>query len=301
MKKVAVPHLEQQEKVNALFQSQSSYWKDIYAADNVQSEIYRERHAAALDWVDSLDLAPRSRVLEIGCGAGFMAIELARRGFRVQAIDSTEVMIEQVRRHAAESETAELLSADIGDTYSLAFEDGSFDIVLALGVIPWLERPELAIQEMARVTRPGGHVLLSADNRARLIYLPDPLLNPVLRPLRKSMKAMLVATGLRSTPEVPVETLYSTHFIDKVLASAELTKTRSRTLGFGPFSFLRRTLLPKPLGIALHHRLQHLADKGMPVLRSGGAQYLVLARKRTASSPLVSDTTNTENDEMECI
>jgi hypothetical protein len=50
-------------------------------------------------------------------------------------------------------------------------------------------------------------------------------------------------------------------------------------LGFGPFSFLGRTLLPDPLGIRLHHRLQALADRGVAGLRSTGSQYVVLARK----------------------
>ena len=75
-----------------------------------------------------------------------------------------EAMVEQARQHAAESGVIESLSLDVGDVYALTFEDSSFVLVIAIGVIPWLARPELAMQEMARVTRAGGHVILTADN-----------------------------------------------------------------------------------------------------------------------------------------
>src|SRR5437667_10128996 len=140
----------QQQEVNAYFQAQSSYWKEIYTSNGVYAEIHRNRYVRVLEWVDSLALAPGSKVLEIGCGAGYIAIALAQRGFQVYAVDSAEAMVEQACQHAVEAGIADRLSVDIGDVSSLAFEDGSFDLVLAIGVIPWLERAEPAMQEMAR-------------------------------------------------------------------------------------------------------------------------------------------------------
>jgi ubiquinone/menaquinone biosynthesis C-methylase UbiE len=290
MKKMAVPHLRQQEKVNAYFQSQSSYWKDIYASTGVQGEIYRERHTAVLAWIDSLALVPGSKVLEIGCGAGFMAVALAERGFHVYAIDSTEEMVKLARRHAAESGNAAQISLDVGEVYALNFEDGFFALVIALGVIPWLERVERAIQEMARVIKPGGYVILTADNRARLIYLLDPWLNPALQPLRKGVKAVLKRVGFSHWFSDEINsTLHDWRFIDDILARAGLVKTRSRTIGFGPFSLLHRNVLPEPLSRTLHRRLQRLANRNVPIFRSTGTQYLVLARK-SVPRPLAQST-----------
>ena len=290
MKKFAVPRFGQQEKVNAYFRSQSSFWKDIYTGSGVYAEIHRDRHAAALDWVDGLALAPGSKVLEIGCGAGLMSVALAKRGLYIHAIDSIMAMVDLARRHAEESGATDLLSLDTGDVCALAFEDGSFDLVIALGVVPWLECPELAIQEMARVTRPGGHVILTADNRMRLNNLLDPWLNPALSPLKRRVKAVLEWVGLRQQSLKDVgATSHSRRFIDKALVRVGLVKARDMTLGFGPFSLFRRTILPEPLGTALHHRLQRLADLHVPGLRSTGAHYLVLARK-SASKSLVQST-----------
>jgi ubiquinone/menaquinone biosynthesis C-methylase UbiE len=294
MKKYAVPHLEEQEKVNAYFQSRSSFWKDLYAGSNVFAEIHRCRQAAVLNWIDGLALAPGSQVLEVGCGAGFMAVALAQRGLRVHAIDPVEDMVELARRHAAESGVAEALSVDVGNIYALAFDDGSFELVIALGVIPWLERAEQAIQEMARVTRLGGYVILTADNRVRLNHILDPWLNPVLSPLKQPMKSMLEWVGLRRRlPNKINSTLHDRRFIDKTMARFELAKTDGMMLGFGPFSLFSRRVLPEPLGIALHHWLQCLADRHVPIFRSTGAQYLVLTRKQT-SRPLANSTSAEE-------
>jgi ubiquinone/menaquinone biosynthesis C-methylase UbiE len=269
--------------VNAYFQSHSSYWKDIYVGKAVQAEIYRARQAAVLSWIDELALAPGSRVLEIGCGAGFMAVALAERGLCVYAIDSSEAMIEQARQYAAASGIDDQPSFDIGDVYSMTFEDGSFDLVIAIGVLPWLERPELAMREMARVTKPGGNVILTADNRACLIHLLDPRMNPAFSPLRKAVKTALERLGLlHRAPRIVRETLHDRRFIDDALASADLAKTRDMTLGFGPFSFLRYQFVPEPLGTKLHCWLQRLADRKVPILCSSGTQYLVMGTKLTS-------------------
>ncbi len=280
MEKFNNPGLEHQEKANAYFDSVSSYWRDIYSSDGVYAEIHRERRRIVLDWVDSLALAPGSQVLEIGCGAGFLAVTLAQRGFRLHAIDSVEAMVELTRQRAEESGTGELISADVGDVHSLAFEDGCFDLVVAIGVIPWIEQPERAMQEMARVTKSGGSIILTADNRRRLIHLLDPWLNPGLLPIKWYIKVLLERVGLRQpAPDGFASTFHDCRFIDEALARSELVKTRSMTLGFGPFTLRRRKIFPEPLGTELHHRLQRLAERNVPGFRSRGAQYIVLAMK----------------------
>jgi ubiquinone/menaquinone biosynthesis C-methylase UbiE len=270
-----------QEKVNAYFQSLSSQWNDVYTERTVFAETIQTRHAAVLDWIDGLALPPGTQVLEIGCGAGLMAITLAERGLRVQAIDTSMAMVQQARQNGEARGVSDLLTVDVGDTYALAFEDSSFDLVLAVGVLPWIAKAELAIQEMARVTKPGGHIIVTAANWIGLSCLLDPQLNPAFMPLRQRMRAILEQAGLRvGLPEqLPKMVYHRRHFIDEALKDAGLLKVRGRTLGFGPFSFFCHFFLPDRLGFALHHRLQRLADQNVPVVRSLGRTYLVLARK----------------------
>lgn len=280
MQQFADPPLQHQEQANAYFQDHSGFWKQIYASSGVYAEIHKERHAMALNWIDSLTLPANARVLEIGCGAGLLAVDLARRGLRVQAIDAVKVMVEQARQYAEMAGVSAQLSLSIGDACNLAFADASFDLVIALGVIPWLEHPEVAIGEMARVTKAGGQLLLTADNRGRLVHLLDPWQNPMLAPLKRRIKNGLIRLGLRQvTPHVFLSTFHSLRFIDSMLARAHLQKVRGKTLGFGPFTFRNRKIFPEPLATGIHHQLQSLADRNVPIVRSTGAQYLVLVKK----------------------
>ena len=275
-----LPYRDHQKQVDSYFDSVSSYWAEIYNARSVEGVIYQDRKALVLQWVDELELPEDARILEVGCGAGLTTIELARRGYVVDGIDSSEAMVERARHNALESGIGDRVKVFRGDAYSLQFENDVFSLVLAIGVIPWLESPGTAVHEMSRVTKPGGHVILTSDNRARLHHLLDPRGNPVLGPLRRSLKGILERKGLRKTPSSVPSHYYSNSYVDRLIFRNHLEKVKGVTLGFGPFSFLGRTLLPNSAGIELHHRLQALAHRGVAVIRSTGSQYLILARKR---------------------
>jgi ubiquinone/menaquinone biosynthesis C-methylase UbiE len=272
--------IEHQEEVNLYFQQAATFWKEIYTRNDAYARIHQLRHQRVLEWIEQLGLETGSQVLEIGCGAGFLSLALAERTFNVHAIDSVDAMVEQTRQHVREARMTEQISVDVGDITSLVFQDGSFDLVLAIGVIPWIERPDTAIQEMARVLKPGGRVILTADNRARLNIWLDPLRNPLLLPLKRLVKFLLHHSKLRrfSVDDVGSH-FHSSRFIDKNLASSKLVKVKSVTLGFGPFTLFNRSILSASSGLRLHRRLQRLAERGTPVFRSTGAQYIVLAQK----------------------
>jgi 2-polyprenyl-3-methyl-5-hydroxy-6-metoxy-1,4-benzoquinol methylase len=265
------------EQVIGYFQAQATYWRDVYASDDLQATIIRERHAAVLDWIHELPLASDSRVLEVGCGAGLLTTTLALRGFDVQAIDPVQAMVEQTRSHAVERGATERVHVALGDVQRLKFPNEFFELVIAIGVIPWVDLPVRAIQELARVTRSGGYVIVSTANRIGLISQLDPLACPELTPLKRRVKAMLVHTG--HLQPLPSLAYHSNRFIDTTLVQAGLVKMRGRTLGFGPFTLLHRRVLPDRFGVALHHWLQSLADRDLPGFRSTGVAYLTEARK----------------------
>lgn len=271
----------EQSKVNSYFAGESAYWDKIYVTPDVQGEIYRDRGRAVLGWIDSLALPSGAPVLDAGCGAGLLSVAMAERGLQVRAIDSVEAMVALARRNAAGSGRGHALTIETGDISTLAFSDDTFALVVALGVIPWLDHPALAIREMARVIRPGGHVILTADNRNRLNHLLDPRLHPALTAPRESIKRALVQRGLRAPQPKPgaIGRFDDQHFVDCLVRGAGLDKLDSRTLGFGPFTLFGQRILPISVGIALHRRLQTLANLGTPILRATGSHYLVLASK----------------------
>jgi SAM-dependent methyltransferase len=272
----------QPREVEDHFDRTASYWERVYEEEGLEALIYQERRAAALAWIDDLALADAAPVLELGCGAGLATIALADRGFRVEAIDSSDAMVELTAGRIAEAGHADRVRVSRGDALALEFEPETFALVLALGVLPWVEAPERMLVEAARVARSGGYVLLTSDNRARLSHLLDPRLNPALRPVREGLKRALELTRVRTRrPPGFDRRLYSRRYVERLVAGAGLELLRSRTLGFGPFSLFERFVLPDRPGTRAHRALQRLADRDAPLLRGLGSHHLVLARKPT--------------------
>ncbi len=258
------------------FDSEALYWRDVYDDADVQGMIYRERRAAALALVDGLGLPRGSRILEIGCGAGSAAVALAERGHFVQAVDTVPRMIELTRRLAEKAGLADRIVAAVGDIHALGFADETFSLVLALGVAPWLDSLEGPLREVRRVLCPGGHLIVSADNRWRLNAILDPRLFPVFGSLRARLRRVVDRVGDRS-PGARVR-MHTVSEFDRLLAASGFQKVQGRTLGFGPFTLFNLPLASGTRGVRLHRALQRLADRGVPVLRGSGAQYLVVAR-----------------------
>jgi hypothetical protein len=150
--------------------------------------------------------------------------------------------------------------------------------VLKIGVIAFIDKPDQTLKEMACVLKPAGHLIVSADNSWRLSNVLNPRLNPLLTRLRKTVGGVLERSGLRKRKPAPPSVSHSLAEFDALLSSVGLEKTEGTTLGFGPFWFFDYKL-PDSVGISIHYRLQILADRRFPVLRSTGAHYVVLAKK----------------------
>jgi D-aspartate ligase len=274
----------QQELLNGYFASRAQFWQDVYQGRDVFSIIHQHRQALALEWISGLGLPTGSHMLEVGCGAGFTTASLLRDGFAVTAVDMEPRMLAQARTRARGAELGSRLTTSLADVHTLPFADAAFDLVVALGVVPWLHTPERGMREMVRVLRPGGYMVVNADNRSRLTHLLDPLHNPTLQPLRQAAKAALVAARLHRSGRPKVSTVkHSRDEFDQMVAESGLELVGASAFGFGPFTMLGREVLPQRLGVAVNARLQAMADRGVRLFGSTGAQYLVLARKPVAS------------------
>jgi ubiquinone/menaquinone biosynthesis C-methylase UbiE len=111
-----------------------------------------------------LELCPvveKSIVLDVGCGIGTETARIADRAGRlgkVHGIDSSEVMIREAQSRTKDSGLS--LNFQACDAQALPFEDSSFHLCRADKVLLYIEDPAQAISEMARVTRPGGQVVV---------------------------------------------------------------------------------------------------------------------------------------------
>jgi D-aspartate ligase len=273
--------------LTAQFDSQADYWRAVYDDPGLDGAIYRLRQRRVLEVLDRLGSSEGARVLEIGPGAGLVTVELARRGYRVCCLDRAGRMLESAHALAAAEGVGDRVETVMGDVHALPFPDSSFDLVVAVGVVPWLEVPVVALRELRRVLVPDGAVVLTSDNRARLNFLLDPRLNPVTVEAAKRADGMLVrrfGVPSRRRPE-SLPRRYLNRAIDDMLADAGLVKGASESVGFGPFSVLRQPVGRGRRAVRAHERLQRLADAGAPGLRGVGAHYIVAARRPPVASP----------------
>jgi SAM-dependent methyltransferase len=107
---------------------------------------------------ERLDVAAGSKLLDVACGSGQVALMAAREGLNVTGVDiaSNLVLRAQVRAEA-EGLNAKFLE---GDAEDLPLESASFDVVVSLFGAMFAPRPELVAHELLRVCSPGGTIAM---------------------------------------------------------------------------------------------------------------------------------------------
>jgi ubiquinone/menaquinone biosynthesis C-methylase UbiE len=115
---------------------------------------------AAWDRIMDLVVGGRSALdaLDVGCGTGFLSLELAARGHRVTGIDLAPAMLDMARHKAAEAGFD--IRFETGDAEQVPFQAGSFDLVISRHVLWTLPHPEAAIDDWIRVLRPGARLVV---------------------------------------------------------------------------------------------------------------------------------------------
>jgi ubiquinone biosynthesis O-methyltransferase len=105
-------------------------------------------------------------VLDLGCGGGFMAEALSKRGAKVTGIDPSEAAIAAARRHADAHDLE--IDYHVARGESLPFTNDAFDIVVCVDVLEHVEDLERVLFEVRRVLRPNGVFLFDTINRTRM-------------------------------------------------------------------------------------------------------------------------------------
>ena len=113
----------------------------------------------AEEFFGRLGIMPGMDMLDVGCGAGQLALIAARSGAKVTGCDIATNWLEKARTRAAEEKLA--IVFEEGDAESLPYEDGRFDAVVSLIGAMFAPKPERVARELVRVCRPGGMIAMA--------------------------------------------------------------------------------------------------------------------------------------------
>ncbi|MFK7897596.1 MAG: ArsR/SmtB family transcription factor [Myxococcota bacterium] len=107
-------------------------------------------------------VAPRQSVADIGTGTGILALELAGLGLDVVGIDRSGAMLDAARQkwNLVKKDSPGSIEFREGDAHQLPLEDDSVDAAFGHMVLHSLEEPKTAVDEIARILRPGGRAVL---------------------------------------------------------------------------------------------------------------------------------------------
>jgi ubiquinone/menaquinone biosynthesis C-methylase UbiE len=170
--------------------------------------------------------SPGARVIDIGCGTGRYALQLASATeAQVLAADLSREMVEQGRDQDNSEDVFWLLS----DACRVPFGDESFDVTLLFLVLHVVKDSKKALQEAYRILRPGGHCLILTHSHFQLDRQTLFRLFPEARKLNK--RRMLSLTKLKErVREVGFHHLRTEEFLEAATFSREafLEKVRSR-------------------------------------------------------------------------
>ena len=128
----------------------------MWASGSYPTVVDEVVHTLGGTLVETVDVRPGQRVLDVAAGTGTSAIPSARRGAEVIATDLTPELLD-VGRAAADSEGLDL-TWQTADAEALPFGDGEFDVVLSSIGVMFAPHHQLAADELIRVCRPGGTV-----------------------------------------------------------------------------------------------------------------------------------------------
>jgi SAM-dependent methyltransferase len=124
--------------------------------------------------LDRIGLPEGASLLDAGCATGSLVALATGRGLRATGLDVAAGLVAYARRRVAGAEFV------VGELEALPFDDAAFDGVTALNALPYAGDPRRAIAELARVTRPGGRMLVTVgagteqDSRAARIHALAP-------------------------------------------------------------------------------------------------------------------------------
>ncbi|HZL31579.1 MAG TPA: class I SAM-dependent methyltransferase [Pseudolabrys sp.] len=132
-------------------------WAPIY--DFVFGKVFAPGRSEAIIAAEKVCGPQGGRILEVGVGTGISLPDYARVN-KITGVDLSEPMLRKAQERVEEFGLTNIEALSVMDAENMAFPDSAFDVVVAQFVITTVPHPEETLDEFARLTRPGGEIIL---------------------------------------------------------------------------------------------------------------------------------------------
>jgi 2-polyprenyl-3-methyl-5-hydroxy-6-metoxy-1,4-benzoquinol methylase len=264
--------LRQLERIEEYFEKNAADWQDLYAKPRqVNDLVLADRRRIAVEKIRER-VPEGGRVLDAGCGAGLVALDLLQSGLHVHGVDVAQGMLELCERRFREAGVAsDRYRLTRGDVSRSGLAPASFAGVIALGFLEYQDDELTALLHFHRLLEPGGTLVISAPTRNKLAnYLG--LAPRVLGQLTR----MKLLKEDASNPRLALHG-YSVGLLRRLLADAGFEVEECRGHGFVEFEGIKNRL-SYDKQVSLHHAVSRLASF-LPIHRWGN-NLVAVARKR---------------------
>lgn len=243
------------------FEGRFSWWMRVYGEDlprgffSYEMNRRKELVLAAVD--DFIGERKGLNVIECGCGPGGILQDLPTQDHKVVGTDINFQYLSGM------TDTCELATGLCCDLELMPFKERSFDLLICVGVLPYLRQDEKALAEMARLLKPGGLLILSNPS----YYMLDKFLDPyyyICWPLRQIRRVLARKTTKDKSNHEYFSTAkirrYRLKQLDSAYETEKLTKVSDRPVSFGPIKFWKKEFLKIEHSISLSAYLARLAE-----------------------------------------
>lgn len=273
------------------FSYTGAYWKEAYSGtgkggNEFDSYAKSRRMAITLEAVELCADNRRHDILDVGCGPGVIMEEVAKRGHKVRGLDISEHMVAEANKRMRAYFPNDLPCMK-GDIENLPFPDASMDIVLCLGVLPYVRDDNVALREIRRVLKKDGFAILVMSNLLKLGSLFDPYYYLVriwqYFWFQKMKNAKAAKTELRPSTFDCNEMFSIRRYLLKPMANL-LTAHGFRDINitgfaYGPMTFWRRQVLPRSMSINMSSLIEALSKKpGFKWLTALSSEWVVVMK-----------------------
>ena len=152
---------KQIENVETFFENEHLRWKSLYKEKYIPTDLAKIKRKIISSNFISKYLPKNSKVLDVGCGAGMVSLELANQGYEIEGIDVSKKMINLCEEQFKSLEiNKDKFKFKEGNIFELDLKENSYDGIIALGFLEYQKIESTSLDYLYKILKPNGFIVI---------------------------------------------------------------------------------------------------------------------------------------------